>query len=838
MKQGHKTIIGFIVGVALVFSLKITAWAGTEKTPTGKYHIDAEGRTTLHWAAITGNLEMAKQSLAAGIDIDLKDARRRTALDYAVAYGHTEIAILIHPGAIATEQTEVGLPAVAVLGAVGGISKSAVIAGAVVAAGTGVAAVAAASEKNAGEPQGGGATEQAPIGYQPKSGTPSVPEVPPADDSHSEPEHPTPPLLPSPLEPAQPEHQPENKASWGLVAIGAEDAYSAGLTGKGVVVAHLSKGIWGGHPEFQTQLQTDLMNVDQNTPLQGRELGTQSAGIIIAQKDDHGMQGIAYGATLAPFESTFDLASIRAVYASSQLHPFAVVHHDISEINEAELPEILTLYHDWTDTNQMLHPIMVVAAGDNGEGNPGRLGRLPALDPALTPLWLTVVSVDQNHHLSHFSNACGSAKNWCLAAPGNELMTTSVISPTGYTDPTTEVGSTALATAHVSGAAALLMQLYPQLTPTQVVSLLLASATDLGESGIDGSYGYGLLNIKAALEPLGDLIVQNTFGTAIFLGKDPITTGGAFGGSLRESPMKVGVMDSFGRLFQVALPIQRMGTEFSAQTKKFSDQVVEHTINFLQTAETPFQTQLSINQPYEDILGRHEHPFLQLVKDNVSMGMRFPLGEESNIALASVVGERASGGVANVNYQLGKVRTSFEIGTLHEPLAVLGSDFPKLFTPDYSTTTYFSGIGSQVDVTPNIIGYASYYSGKSQLHSASSTFSMSRIGTHAIGAGIVYRGGIVKDDEIELSIAQPLRLTGAKFSADIATGYNTQGEILFNKQKVNVEPSGREIDFGVHYNITKKIFKLYSSLTYRHQPLHSTQEQDGVELMVVGRYLF
>ena len=61
---------------------------------------------------------------------------------------------------------------------------------------------------------------------------------------------------------------------------------------------------------------------------------------------------------------------------------------------------------------------------------------------------------------------------------------------------------TSMATAHVSGLAALLVS-QGVTSPAAIEAILKQSATDLGASGRDNEYGYGLINARAALRGMG-----------------------------------------------------------------------------------------------------------------------------------------------------------------------------------------------------------------------------------------------------------------------------------------------------------------------------------------------
>ena len=56
-----------------------------------------------------------------------------------------------------------------------------------------------------------------------------------------------------------------------------------------------------------------------------------------------------------------------------------------------------------------------------------------------------------------------------------------------------------MATPHVAGTAALMLQADPSLTPGRIKEILSRTAVDLGEPGPDNDYGAGRLNASAAV---------------------------------------------------------------------------------------------------------------------------------------------------------------------------------------------------------------------------------------------------------------------------------------------------------------------------------------------------
>jgi len=69
---------------------------------------------------------------------------------------------------------------------------------------------------------------------------------------------------------------------------------------------------------------------------------------------------------------------------------------------------------------------------------------------------------------------------------------------------------TSMATPHVSGLAALLLAKDPSLTPSQIRTVIESTADDLGTTGRDNTFGWGLINAKAALDSVAAVSITLT----------------------------------------------------------------------------------------------------------------------------------------------------------------------------------------------------------------------------------------------------------------------------------------------------------------------------------------
>ena len=86
----------------------------------------------------------------------------------------------------------------------------------------------------------------------------------------------------------------------------------------------------------------------------------------------------------------------------------------------------------------------------------------------------------------------GVAKNWTVTAVGDQTFT---IKGQNYVG-----GGSSFAAPLVTGTAALLKEKYPWMDASLIRQTILSTATDIGASGVDEVYGWGLLNIDKALK--------------------------------------------------------------------------------------------------------------------------------------------------------------------------------------------------------------------------------------------------------------------------------------------------------------------------------------------------
>ncbi|WFE44968.1 S8 family serine peptidase [Verrucosispora sp. WMMD1129] len=255
--------------------------------------------------------------------------------------------------------------------------------------------------------------------------------------------------------------------------------------GAGAVVAVPDTGVFP-HPDLRNNLLigADVIPGGKGDGRQDRDShGTAMAGLIAA----HG-KGTKTGALgVAPKAKIFPIFCMPAHGAGQ---PDALAEAINVAVDEGV--DIISISSVGGTSAKLIRAIeaaiaadiVVIASVGNKPGD-SRVG-YPASHPAV----IAVAGIDQdgNHH----SNSAAGPEI-TLAAPGANLYSTS------YDGHYSRGTGTSGAAAIVAGAAALIRAKYPYLPADEVAHRLTATAIDKGPPGRDDQYGYGVIDLVAAL---------------------------------------------------------------------------------------------------------------------------------------------------------------------------------------------------------------------------------------------------------------------------------------------------------------------------------------------------
>lgn len=313
---------------------------------------------------------------------------------------------------------------------------------------------------------------------------------------------------------------------WNLDKIHVPQVWSElGIKGSGVTVANIDTGVQWDHPSLKSKYRGwngtstdnnynwfDTTSTSSPTPIDDNGHGTHTMGTMVGSDDTHTF-GVAPEAKWIAVRACPNGICSNADLLEAGQWILAPTKVDGTNPDPSKAPDIVSnswggpgcqnwfsgVINSWNNAG-----IFSVFAGGNEGPNPDTIG-----SPGDNENAFSVGATDISDNAASFSSrgpSCssfGSKIKPDIAAPGVSIL--SSIPYNGYTS----LNGTSMATPHVAGVAALLLQYKPNLTPYEIRYALQQSATDLGSMGTDNTYGSGLINAYKAIQ-----IVQSPIPTA------------------------------------------------------------------------------------------------------------------------------------------------------------------------------------------------------------------------------------------------------------------------------------------------------------------------------------
>jgi subtilisin family serine protease len=283
----------------------------------------------------------------------------------------------------------------------------------------------------------------------------------------------------------------EYDSQYSLQSINASKVYDEGYAGDGVIVAVIDTGVDINHPDLIDNISTDSYDFidrdnDASPNVQGTNMshGTHVAGIIAGMKNGIGIQGVAYNSKILALRASKSSGFMCSDCILSAID--RAIDKGAKVINASfGSGEIDKLTADRWLLAHNADIVSVHAAGNDKQIEPDYGAKLPAIGgyEELASTLIAVVATDENNKIAYsYSNRCGVAKDWCMAAPGSNIVSTVDMTDTTDTngDGYESYYGTSMAAPHVSGAVAVLRSKWPSKSAAETVGILYDTATDLG----------------------------------------------------------------------------------------------------------------------------------------------------------------------------------------------------------------------------------------------------------------------------------------------------------------------------------------------------------------------
>ena len=694
---------------------------------------------------------------------------------------------------------------------------------------------------------------------------------------------------------------------WGLGAVNADWAYAhvellKGQTAKpgaGVTIGFIDTGIDKDHPMFAGKTVNEVILVGTNETGDVFSHGTAVASLAAGLRAGtlaSSANGVASGADIAMF-------AISAGPASGPYNPISLsglsrvdagwAHRINSVLNWRDgqravdflnlsvgYAGIIDSYSEQdlranfgtaiaaiAQTGRAEKTVLIWAAGnahgrtcnpvnvaqcENGHVNAVSVEVFPGLVARIAELQghsLAVVALKSSDStIASFSNRCGIAADYCLAAPG-EQMTHALYGPKDGIDGHrgTRVGrGTSYAAPMVAGGLAVMKQLFrAQLSNTALVTRLLTTAHNTGTYSDRNVYGQGKMDLGAATSPVGVLEVTlstRTSGPGAALQTTGMRLGAAFGDGLQRSfaGREIVAFDRLGAPFWFNLGRFATATAGPLTTTRLSDFMAPDSLaagaGFAGGA-FPMGYSAAFGQWRLGFSARPAERASHLALADRTLNLTFAPQNGLSVAAFTtegVFGQTPTSG-ATFSWRPTGSPLGLRAGWLGERKTLLGGAAQGAFG-NLAAGTAFVGIEAETVLGGWRLG-ANAESGtvspaaRGGVIDAISSLRTSTFTLHA--SRPLANAGIVR-----VSISQPLRVEHGQASLTVPTGRTKAGDVVRSPVSARLAPSGRQIDVAVHWYQPLAIGELRLGAVATHQPGHRATAGPELTLLSGWRWIF
>ncbi|WP_121119879.1 S8 family peptidase [Croceibacterium ferulae] len=570
--------------------------------------------------------------------------------------------------------------------------------------------------------------------------------------------------------------------------------------------------------------------------------GTPVATIIAGKNDGIGVQGLAPGATIVSLrvDARREDDEMLGVNEAAALRYAA--DNGIRVVNKS-LGYTETDVSDRSVRDAIAYlarsgGIVINSAGNNAADNPSNyLDLTEATRDGL--LFVGAISPGRGtgYEIASYSNRCGVVMDRCVVAIGTNVTH-------DVNGDRVQFSGTSSAAPQVSALAAMILSKWPQLSGVDAGNVILATARDIGDAGVDTIFGHGLIDARSALSPVRPALSNGRMTSSVasslmVLGNAFAGTGKSVPASMAEALGNVVVLDAFGRDFagdlsgMVVHPLsdermlqRRVEAQANAGFTSFVTPAASGTLGWsaFETehaaigANRVFETKLTSaalalrvqgvtmkasfngsDDVMSDIIGMaptSDVMFAYSPRVQTSVGVAGLIGEP-RIGLSLYEGRQASGAIAHVSAGAG----TFKLGILDETGAVFGTpvgagamrfgDGARTLFAEVATG--FGAHGWQVDAYASV-GSTRLKLADDLLLTKAQTLMTGRFGVVATQQMI---GG-----RVSVGLAQPLVVLSGTGTLTVGSDYDSVSRrLLFDERTVHfggqIQP---RITFGFEKN--------------------------------------
>ena len=485
--------------------------------------------------------------------------------------------------------------------------------------------------------------------------------------------------------------------------------------------------------------------------------------------------------------------------------------------------------------------------------SPDILPGLPARISGLRGHAIAVVAVapdsdgDGEYEIAPFSNRCGIAARWCIAAPGDRIRA-------AYFGPDPDDGSpgfqgaadfrgTSFAAPMVTGSLAVMKHYFrSQLSNTKLVARMMATADKTGIYDDPAVYGQGLLDLGAATTPVGVTSValgSRVGGPGDNLAQTRFALGGALGDGLARALAghEIAAFDSLGAPFWYplgALAGAAPGPSVSARLRDFTAPQQDRETGLLRPRTAALAGGDGLSLGIMQAPGT-EGGHLALAGQALTLGTARDGLSVAAFSTEGIRGQNPASG-ATLSWRPDGSPLGLTSGWIAERETALGSSAAGAFGR-LSGSSAFAGIEGDARIGSWRLGAGAEIG---TVRAAAQGGMLTGISPLTTSAFAVQAETTLSDgDGLRFSLAQPLRVEAGRARLTVPVGRTQDGRVLRRSLSAGLAPSGRQIDIAAEWHRSLADggeIRIGAGVT--RQPGHDAAADPELTLLAGWRYAF
>ena len=169
-------------------------------------------------------------------------------------------------------------------------------------------------------------------------------------------------------------------------------------------------------------------------------------------------------------------------------------------------------------------------------------------------------------------------------------------------------------------------------------------------------------------------------------------------------------------------------------------------------------------------------------------------------ATTNQTGDR-SGYAVELAWKQDGVKLGFQAGQVNEKGSTLNSSSDGALAFGSDSRTSFVGINAAVPLMQGLALGATYQMGFTQIASSEGSLigDFQGVRSDKFAVALMADDVAAKGDRLTLSVSQPVRVASGSAALTVPVGVTQDGGIINASQRVNLTPSGRQLDIGAGY---------------------------------------